>query len=645
MRAPRPNPTRHRRPEEEPADLAPISDPDLTVVTQIRRRIAASPERIAFRHRAAADPDPHAAAPPADPADPATWVEHTWADFGAAAEAVAAGLIDLGVAPGDRVGILSGTRYEWVLADTGAMFTGAATTPLYPTAIDAELVHILRDAGVGVLFAEDADHVRTLAAHADQLPGLREIIVLDDRPGEAAAAAPGRVRTFAELLAAGRAALAADPGRVAARAEAVTADDLCTLMYTSGTTGLPKGVRLSHRAVAYQGAVSTTIGFIHEGDSHYLWLPLTHSFGKVLLGASYQVGAVTTIDGDVNHLAENLAAVRPAFLACVPRVLEKIHAGVGSAMDAAGGAKAALYRWAVAVGGRAWALRCAGEPVPARLRAQVALADRLVFAKIRARFGGNVQAIMSGAAPLAAEVADWFAIIGLPVYEGYGMTEYAAAATVNRMWAWRAGTVGWALPGTELAIAPDGEVLLRGPGVMDGYHGLPEATAEVIDADGWLHTGDIGRLDDREFLRITDRKKELFKTSTGKYVAPTKIESTFGALCPFTAQIVVDGPGRKFVSALVALDEAAIRDWAARHGLGSLELPHLAKAPEVRELIGGYVEQLNATLSHWERVRRFTILDRELSVEAGELTPTMKLRRRTIMANFRHLLDSHYAPH
>ncbi|MBV7295682.1 long-chain fatty acid--CoA ligase [Corynebacterium sp. TAE3-ERU12] len=600
------------------------------MVTQIRHRIAETPDRIGIRFRAES------------PGEQAQWATRTWGEFGAEAHAVAAALLEAGVGLGDRVAILSGTGYPWMLADAGIMLAGAATTPLYPTVIDSELVHILTDSGADVVFAETNEHLATLAEHAAELPHLREIIVFEAPDTEAAALSPARVRSFAEVIAHGEQLFADNPAAVTSRGDQIRPEHLCTLLYTSGTTGLPKGVRLSHRAAAYQGAVTDTMGFVNPGDAKYLWLPMSHAFGKALIGACLHNGTDTTIDGDPTHLLENLPVARPHFIAAVPRLLEKIRVGVDSAMAEAGGVKALLYRRAIATGGQYWRRVVNGEKVSPLLRLRMAAADRLVFAKIRQRFGGRLRTIMCGAAPLSAEVAEWFAIVGLPVYEGYGLSECGGAVTANRIGAWRSGTVGWPMPGTEMRCAADGEVLVRGGGVMDGYHGLPEATAAAFTEDGWLRTGDIGAFDERGFLRITDRKKELFKTSVGKYVAPAKIEAAFGALCPYSTQLVVDGPGRKFVSALVALDEEAIRSWATTHGLGGLDLPELARREEVRSLISGYVEQLNSTLAHWEQVHRFTILGRELSVERGEVTPTLKLRRRVILNNFRELLDSHY---
>ncbi|APT91151.1 hypothetical protein CSPHI_09145 [Corynebacterium sphenisci DSM 44792] len=607
-------------------DGSVLDDDPGTVTAQIARRIGKTPHLTAFR----------------SPDGAGGWLTRTWAEFGEELRLVAAGLAELGVHRGDRVSLLSGTRYEWVLADAGIIHAGAATSPLYPTSIPDEIRHIINDSGARVVFAEDAAQLARLTAIADRLPEVSDVVILDDEPGAADPGAHWRVRTLTGLRELGAAALAADPDLVQRRVAALTPADLRSLMYTSGTTGAPKGVRLPHSCMSFEGAVTRTLDLIAEGEVHYLWLPLSHAFGQVLVAASIQFGAETVIDGDPEHLMANLPEFRPVFLASVPRVLEKVHAGVGAAMGEAGGVKAALYRWAIDVGHRHWAHRVAGTEPPLTLRLRHRLADRLVFAKIRERFGGRVRAVMSGAAPLGEEIATWFAAIGMPVLEGWGMTECGAAATVNRMWAWRAGTVGWPFPGTELRIAEDGEVLLRGPHVMEGYHGLPEATAEAIDAEGWLHTGDVGELDERGFLRITDRKKQLFKTSTGKYVAPGRIEAGLGASCPYVAQAIVGGAGEKFVSALITLDEPAVRDWAAAHGVAGDTLAHLAAADEVRELIGGYVDELNGTLSPWERIGRFTIIDREFSIEAGELTPTMKLRRRTIMENFGHLLEAHY---
>ncbi|MBV7295683.1 long-chain fatty acid--CoA ligase [Corynebacterium sp. TAE3-ERU12] len=626
MTAVYPVPNKYRTPDDEPLDLAALESAPRTVTGQVAKRVAMTPDWVAFRF----------------PDGGGGWSSRTWADFADELSPVAAALIDLGIQRGDRVSLLSGTRYEWVLADAGIIHAAAATSPLYPTSIPEEIRHIVNNAGSRVIFVEDAQQLARISAIAAELPAISDVIVLDSVIGEQHQNTHWRVRTLDELIELGKKVLKSQPDVVQRRTADITEKDLRSLMYTSGTTGPPKGVRLSHRAMAFEGSSTKALGLIDEGAVHYLWLPLSHAFGQVLLASSIEFGSETIIDGNPDHLVENLAKFKPELLASVPRALEKVYAGVSSAMESAGGVKAKLYRWAIGVGYQRLEHRIAGTTPPVRLRIAHAVADRLVFTKIRDRLGGQLRVVLSGAAPLGEKISLWFAAIGVLVLEGWGMTECGAAATVNRKGAWRAGSVGWPFPGTEVSIAGDGEILLRGPHVMDGYHGLPEATAETIDSDGWLHTGDIGEIDERGFVRVTDRKKQLFKTSTGKYVAPGRIEASLGATCPYIAQTIVGGNGEKFVSALITLDEAAIREWAAKNGVSGDTMAHFAASDEVRELIGGYVNEVNETLSPWERVGRFTIIDREFSIEAGELTPTLKLRRRTVLENFGHLLDAHY---
>jgi long-chain acyl-CoA synthetase len=591
----------------------------------VLERVAATPAAEAFRH------------PVAGPDGTETWRSLTWAETGRQVTELAAGLLSLGLRPEERVAVLAGTRLEWVLADLAINCAGGATTTVYPTTQPEDVAHILADSGAVVAFVEDDAKVAVLAELAGRLPALRTVVTFDGTPDG------GRVLDLGQLAERGRAHLAGQPEAVEEAVRSVGPESLATLIYTSGTTGRPKGVRLVHDNWAYEGAAVERLGILRPDDVQYLWLPLSHSFGKVLLAAQLQIGFASAVDGRIDRIVDNLAVVRPTFMAGAPRIFEKVHNRVVGTVEADGGLKLALFGWAFRVGRRVSTLRQQRRRVGPALRVRHALADRLVLSTLRARFGGRVRYFVSGSAALSRDVAEWFHAAGLLVLEGYGLTETSAAACVNRPDSFRFGTVGPPLPGTEVRIADDGEVLVRGPGVMRGYHGLPEQTAEALDADGWLHTGDVGDVDADGLLRITDRKKDLIKTSGGKYVAPQPIEIMVPVLCPLVSQFVVHGDGRNYVTALVTLDAEALAQWASAHGVAESDPAALARRDDVREVVAAAVKELNATLNRWETVKDFRILDHDLTVEAGELTPSLKLKRRVVEARYRDVLDSMYA--
>jgi long-chain acyl-CoA synthetase len=425
--------------------------------------------------------------------------------------------------------------------------------------------------------------------------------------------------------------------------KAIQPDDLATLIYTSGTTGRPKGVRLRHSSWTYEGAAIDALRILSVEDLQFLWLPLSHSFGKVLLTAQLQIGFPTAVDGRVDKIVENLAVIRPTFMGAAPRIFEKAYARIVTMAKAQGGAKAKIFDWASGVGVRVSRLRRAGKPVPAATKVQHALADRLVYGKVRARFGGRVRFFISGSAALARDVAEWFDAAGIVILEGYGLTESSAGSTVNRPADYQFGTVGLPFPGTEIKIADDGEILLKGPGVMDGYHGLEQQTKEALLGDGWLATGDIGELDQDGRLRITDRKKDLFKTSGGKYVAPSFIEGQFKAVCPLASQMLVYGNEHNYCVALITLDPDAVASWAEQHDMAGRPYAEVVTSPAMRDTIGGYIDELNTRLNRWETIKKFDVLDRDLSVESGELTPSLKVKRRVVEDHYRDRLDAMYA--
>ncbi|MGW1782872.1 AMP-dependent synthetase/ligase [Streptomyces sp. NPDC002143] len=599
-------------------------------------RVAATPDVEAYRYPV----------PAASGAGPDEWKSLSWAQAAERVYAIAAGLIELGVQAEQRVALASATRYEWILADLGIMCAGAATTTVYPQTNADESAFILSDSESRVLIAEDAAQLAKAVEKRAELPALTHVVVIDPAGVETG---EDWILTLDELEKRGAARLAQEPGLIKDRVAAITSDQLATLIYTSGTTGRPKGVRLPHDNWSYMAKAIAATGLISAEDVQYLWLPLAHVFGKVLTSGQIEVGHVTAVDGRVDKIIENLPVVRPTYMAAVPRIFEKVYNGVAAKARAGGGAKYKIFQWAVGVS-REYAKaaqdnfrRTGSAAVPFGLGAKHKVADALVYAKIREAFGGNLRACVSGSAALAPEIGYFFAGAGIHILEGYGLTESSAASFVNPGEAYRTGTVGKPLPGTEVRIAEDGEILLRGPGIMEGYHGLPEKTAEVLEADGWFHTGDIGELSPDGYLRITDRKKDLIKTSGGKYIAPAEVEGQFKAVCPYVSNILVHGADRNFCTALIALDEISLMDWAKENGLAGKSYADVVAAPATVELIDGYVKQLNQGLQRWQTVKKFRLLPRDLDVEHGEITPSLKLKRPVVEREYKHLIDEMYA--
>ena len=424
---------------------------------------------------------------------------------------------------------------------------------------------------------------------------------------------------------------------------AVRPEQLATLIYTSGTTGRPKGVELPHRCWTYIGAGAEAIDILSPGDLQYLWLPMSHSFGKMLEAVQLQIGFPTAVDGRMDKIVENLAVVRPTFMAGPPRIFEKVHAKVVQTVQEEGGIRLRLFTWAFGVGSKVSRARIEGTRPSRVIQAQYALADRLVLSKVRARLGGRIRFLVSGSAALSKDVAAWFHAAGLLVLEGYALTETSAGACIVLPEDPTLGLVGPPLVGTEIKIADDGEIFVRGPGVMRGYHNLPEVTAQVLGADGWLSTGDVGEIDTAGRLRITDRKKDLIKTSGGKYIAPQAIEVMFKAICPLVSQMLVHGDGRNYATALITLDPEAVAQWGRAHGLAATDYRSLAEDPAVHEYVRACVKQLNGRLNRWETIKDFRILDHDLSVEEDELTPSMKVKRKVVETKYVSLLDSMYA--
>ncbi|GHH18338.1 AMP-dependent synthetase/ligase [Streptomyces rubradiris] len=606
-----------------------------SVAALFLERVAATPDAEAYRYPA----------PPAAGEGPDDWESLSWAQAAERVYAIAAGLIELGIEPEQRVALASSTRVEWILTDLGIMCAGGATTTIYPQTNADESAFILSDSESRVLVAEDAAQLAKAVAKRPELPALAKVVVIDPAGVETG----DWVITLAELEERGAAYLEQHPQLIKERVGAITREQLATLIYTSGTTGRPKGVRLPHDNWSYMAKAIAATGLVTIDDVQYLWLPLAHVFGKVLTSGQIEVGHVTAVDGRVDKIIENLPVVRPTYMAAVPRIFEKVYNGVAAKAREGGAAKYKVFQWAAEVA-REYAKvtqdnfrRTGVASAPFGLAAKHKVADTLVYAKLREAFGGRLRACVSGASALAPEIGYFFAGAGIHILEGYGLTETSAASFVNPGEAYRTGTVGKPLPGTEVRIADDGEILLRGPGIMQGYHQQPEKTAEVLESDGWFHTGDIGELSPDGYLRITDRKKDLIKTSGGKYVAPAEIEGQFKAVCPYVSNILVHGADRNYCTALIALDEPAILQWAKENGLEGASYAEVVAAPRTVEMVDGYVQQLNAGLQRWQTIKKFRLLPRDLDVEHGEITPSLKLKRPVVERTYKDLIDEMYA--
>ena len=546
--------------------------------------------------------------------DRGSWREVSWDETGRRVDELAAGFLALGIRKGDRVAILSRTRLEWALTDFALVSIGAVVVPLYATSSADESRHILSDSGARAVVCEDREQLAKIAAVRDRLPALEHVIAIEDADG-------GEATAWADVS-------ASDRKRVAEARADIGEDDVLTVIYTSGTTGSPKGCVLTHRNMVSTVTGAQEIeGLCGPGDVGVLFLPLAHVFARLVHYLVPSVPITLALVPDVRGVARALEQVRPTVFPSVPRLYEKVHATVRGTFDAETGHRRALIQWALRVGYRASRARQQGKRYPPGLAVQFRLADRLVFSKVKARLGGRMRTSVSGGAPLAREVAEFFDALDIRILEGYGLTECVVGA-VNRPKRYRFGTVGLPFPGIDVRLEPDGEILLRGPNVFVGYHGDEAATAAAFAEDGWFRTGDVGQLDAHGFLTITDRKKELIVTAAGKNVSPANIENDLKA-CPYVSQVLVVGDRRPFVVALITLDGA--------------EVEKLDDVEQARTAVADAVQALNAKRNPDERVRRWTILPRDFSEERGELTPTLKVRRRVVEEHFWDEIERLYA--
>jgi long-chain acyl-CoA synthetase len=546
------------------------------------------------------------------------WVPVSLAETARRVDELANGLLALGIRKGDAFGILGGTRVEWCLFDFALALVGGVTAPIYPNSSPEDCRYVLSHSdAVGVL-VEDDEQLEKVESVRGGLPALHHVL------------------TFAaleELATRGREHASQHPDALAQAEAEVGEGDLFTFIYTSGTTGPPKGCKILHRNYYEMAKVVNDMADVFRRDDLLLlYLPLAHNFGRLTHLLAPMAGYTIAFCADPYAVADALPKVRPTVFPSVPRLYEKVHTAVLARFDEATGARRRLIDWALDVGRRVSVLRQHGKPIPRGLAIQHRLADRLVYSKVKARLGGRLRRAVSGGAPLAVEILEFFHALDILILEAYGLTECTTGATSNREESFKFGTVGKALPGWELKLAEDGELFIRSPTVFAGYYKDEEATAAVLDDEGWLATGDIATIDEDGFVTITDRKKDILVTAGGKNVAPQNLENELKT-SRFVSQALVVGDRRPYVAALITLDPVEIAGWAQKHGLDG-DLVTLSKHPDVRQLVQGIVDEVNAPHSRFEQIKRFTVLPRDFSIEDGEVTPTLKLRRKICQEHF-----------
>ena len=563
-----------------------------------------------------------------------TWQDVTWDEAKTTVDRISRGLMALGVQHGDKVNILAQSRLEWSLCDLGIAGAGAATVGIYPSNLAEDCAYVINHSDAVVMFIEDETQLAKIQSVRHELKNVRKLIVFN---GASDAAAD--VLGWDDFL-----SLADDVSDVdhETRLEMIQSGDLASIVYTSGTTGVPKGAMLTHDNLLFtSGSVEKSLAI--GGDyTTLLFLPLAHVFARMIAYASLRTATTVAFAEDITTVAANLKEIRPHFIASVPRIFEKVHDKITTGVREAGGIKEKLFNWALGVGRRVSRHQQAGRPIPGLLGLQHSLAEKLVLGKVQAALGGRLHWAVSGAAPLNQEIAEFFHACGVLILEGIGMTENTSFSNVNRFNNNRFGTVGEAGPGIEQKIAPDGEVLYRGRNVMQGYYKNPEATAETIDEEGWLYTGDVGEIDDDGFLRITDRKKDLIITAGGKNVAPQRIERILRA-SSYISQVVAIGDKRKFISALITLEPENMAKWAQKNGMETATMAELANDPKVFKLIEDEVAIQNAQLASFESVKKFVILEQDFTIESGDMTPSLKVKRKTVLEKFADRVEQMYA--
>lgn len=562
----------------------------------------------------------------------------SYREYKSRVESASAGLLSLNVGVGDRVAILSENRPEWVIADQAVLALGAVTVPIYPTLTPDQIAYLLNDAGVRVMVVSGAEQLQRVMSIRAEVPSLEHVIVLDS---EFRTPRGQKALAWSDFLEAGATRIDATREERLRRLEALRPDDLASIVYTSGTTGEPKGAMLTHWNFASNALTAAELMGIRASDVQLSFLPLSHVLERVVNYALMARGVAIAYAEGFDSIPQNLLEVRPTLLAAVPRVLEKVHARTMDNLSREPFARREAFYMALELGEYFHQVMDADGRVAFPLNAMYQAADRLVFRKFRERLGGRLRLILSGAAPLHAEVGGFFRAAGIPVIEGYGLTETAPVLTLNPVHRPKYGTVGQTIPGVTLMIAPDGEILAKGPNVMKGYWNKEQATREVIDSEGWFHTGDIGAFDSEGYLTIVDRKKELMVLSNGKNVAPQPIENALKGY-PLIEQAVLVGEGRNYISALLVPAWEAVERFARERGITYDERAELLDVLAIRERFDAAVAEVNAGLAPFEQIKRYTLVPQEFTQESGELTPSLKVKRRVIAEKYRSQIEGLY---
>jgi long-chain acyl-CoA synthetase len=599
-------------------------DAEVNLAQLFRNRSATYGERIRWRQQRSG-----------------VWQKATWLENQAIVNRLIAGLDALGARPGDVIGILSNTRWEWLAADWAVLGLGTVTVTVYPSNTPATVAYILGNAHARFVFAENREQFEKLASIRDTLPGLQRVILFED--AETLADNPW-VISFDALQRLSSRSDAEAGAFAAARAAVIAPDDLATLVYTSGTTGQPKGVELAHSTLMAQlTGVRAMMETIRPGDLDVLFLPLAHVFGREEHLSGHDRGLETVVVSSFDHLAEALRENSPDLLFSVPRVYEKAYAAIQAKAAAGSHLQQRIFNWATRIGVEAVRRRAEGKPLPAGLRMRSRLADRLVFKKVRAALGGKIKFSITAAAPLDRSILEFFNAAGVLLLEGWGMTETSGGFTLNTVKDYRVGSIGRPYAGHQVRIAEDGEILVKGPCVTRGYHDNPLATAEAIDDEGWLHTGDVGEIDSDGYVSIRDRKKDLIITSAGKNIAPQAVENALKST-PCVSQVAVYGDRKPYLVALVTLDPEAVKGWANEQGIASDDITTVSDDPRFRAYLDAGIQRANQQLASYETVKYYEVLPEDFTVENDLLTPTLKIRRRQIHARYHDLYESLYQP-
>ena len=564
------------------------------------------------------------------------WNPVSWTHVDDRSRKIAAGILSLGIAPGQAVSILGNTRLEWTLSDLGVMRAGMISVGIYHTLADEQVSYILNDSGSRLLFVENLELYQKIQPLMDQLPSLEKVILWDGVVED------DRVLRFGDLIDQGEKALKDNPDLVEAVETAVSPEDTALIIYTSGTTGPPKGACLSHKNILAELSATRVISDDVLGDIMMFFLPLSH-VGERVAGQFMRIsrGITAAYVDDIKQILDDIKEIRPTFFGSVPRIFEKAYAKVQSEIETASALKRALFQWAIHTGKQVSSYKQRKEDIPIGLLIKNRIADRLVFSKIRDVFGGRVYTFLSSAAPISVEILKFFHACGMLILEGYGQTEISCFCTVCTPDDYRFGSVGKALPGISVQIAGDGEIMVKGDIVFTGYHHQEELTRKTIDSDGWIYTGDLGRIDSDGFLWITGRKKEIIVTSGGKNVTPSNIEGRI-MNHPLIEYAMVHGDRRNYLTALISLSQENLVTWAEKKGLSTDDFQQLTQSEPVRAEVRSAIDTANQSLAKFETIKKYVIVPRPFQVETGELTPTMKVRRKEVEEKYKPLLDELY---